>query len=44
MVESLSNGLVGKVHRRGANHLICITENGIMFKSFIDDVHSCLTK
>ena len=39
MVESLSNGLVGKVHRCGANHLICITENGIMFKSFIDDVH-----
>ena len=38
MVESLSTGLVGKVHRCGANHLICVTENGIMFKSFIDDV------
>ena len=40
LVESLSTGLVGKVHRCGANHLICVTENGIMFKSFIDDVHS----
>ncbi len=40
MVESLSHCLVGKVHRCGANHLICITEDGIMFKSFIHDVHA----
>jgi hypothetical protein len=38
LVESLSTGLVGKVHRCGANHLICVTENGIMFKSFVYDV------
>lgn len=38
LVESLSTGLVGEVHRCGANHLICVTENGIMFKSFIHDV------
>ena len=39
-VESLTNGLVGEVYRRGANHLICVTEDGIMFKSFIHDVQS----
>ena len=38
LVESLSTGLRGKVHRCGANHLICVTENGIMFKSFVHDV------
>ncbi len=39
VVESLSNGLVGEIHRCGANHLIVVTEDGIMFKSFIQDVH-----
>lgn len=39
LVESLSTGLRGEVHRCGANHLICVTENGIMFKSFVYDVH-----
>jgi hypothetical protein len=38
LVESLSTGLRGEVHRCGANHLICVTENGIMFKSFVYDV------
>ena len=38
IVESLSSGLVGKVHRCGTNHLICVTEDGIMFKNFIHDV------
>jgi molecular chaperone GrpE len=38
LVESLSSGLVGRVHRRGANHIICITEDGIMFKNFIHDL------
>lgn len=38
IVESLSSGLVGRVHRRGTNHLICVTEDGIMFKNFIHDV------
>jgi hypothetical protein len=40
VVESLTSGLVGEVHRRGANHLICVTEDGIMFKSFIHDVQA----
>ena len=38
MVESQTSGLVGRIHRRGANHLICVTENGIMFKNFIHEV------
>ena len=40
IVESLSNGMIGKVHRCGANHLIVVTEDGIMFKSFIHDVQA----
>ena len=39
-VESLTTGLVGEVHRRGANHLICVTEEGVMFKNFLLDVRS----
>ena len=38
LVESLTSGLRGRVHRCGANHLICVTENGIMFKSFAPDL------
>lgn len=40
VVESLKTGMIGEVHRRGANHLICVTEDGLMFKSFLTDVHS----
>ena len=40
VVESLTSGLVGIVHRCGANHLICVTEDGVMFKNFIYDVQS----
>ena len=28
----------GEIIRSGANHLICVTEDGIMFKSWIKDV------
>jgi len=38
IVENLNTGLVGKVIRRGANYLICVTENNLMFKSWIKDV------
>jgi hypothetical protein len=37
-VESLNTGLIGKVIRRGANHLICVTNEGLMFKSWIRDL------
>jgi hypothetical protein len=37
-VTSDISGLTGQIHRRGANHLICVTENDIMFKCFINQV------
>ena len=37
-IESCTTGLRGEVIRSGANHLICVTEEGIMFKSWIKDV------
>ncbi len=39
VVESLTTGLIGTIHRCGANHLIVVTEDNIMFKSFVHDVH-----
>ena len=38
VVESLSTGLVGKIIRRGTNYLISVSENNVMFKSWIHDV------
>jgi phosphopantetheine adenylyltransferase len=38
IVENLNTGLIGKVMRRGTNYLICVTEEGYMFKSWIRDV------
>ena len=38
LVESLNTGLIGKIIRRGTNHLICVTEEDYMFKSWIRDV------
>lgn len=38
IVENLNTGLIGKVIRRGTNYLICVTENDIMFKSWIKDL------
>ena len=38
LVENMNNGLVGRIIRRGANHLICVTEENFMFKSWIKDV------
>ena len=37
-VENLNSGLVGKIIRRGTNYLICVTEDNLMFKSWIKDV------
>ena len=41
-VENLNNGLIGRIIRRGANYLICVTEDKIMFKSWIKDVTEAL--
>lgn len=38
IVENLNTGLVGKIIRRGTNHLICLTKEEYMFKSWIKDV------
>lgn len=38
IVENMNTGLVGKVIRRGTNYLICVTEDDIMFKSWIKDL------
>jgi hypothetical protein len=38
LVENLNTGLVGRIIRRGTNYLICVTEDRIMFKSWIKDV------
>jgi len=42
VVENLNTGLVGKIIRRGTNHLICVTEDNIMFKSWIKDVQEAV--
>ena len=38
IVESLNTGLIGTIVRRGTNHLICVTQENYMFKSWIRDV------
>lgn len=38
IVENLNTGLVGKIIRRGASYLICVTEDNILFKPWIRDV------
>lgn len=38
IVENLNTGLIGRIIRRGTNHLICLTQEEYMFKSWIRDV------
>jgi uncharacterized protein YbgA (DUF1722 family) len=38
IVENLNTGLIGEIIRRGTNHLICVTQENYMFKSWIRDV------
>jgi len=42
LVENLNTGLIGRIVRRGTNYLICVTEDNIMFKSWIKDVSEAL--
>jgi hypothetical protein len=37
-VQNLNTGLIGEVMRRGTNHIICVTEEGYMYKSWIKDL------
>ena len=43
IVENINTGLVGRIIRRGTNYLICVTEDKIMFKSWIRDVSESVT-
>ena len=38
IVQNLNTGLIGEVMRRGTNYLICVAEEGYMFKSWIKDL------
>ena len=38
IVENMNTGLRGEVIRRGTNYVICVTENQIMFKSWLKDL------
>jgi len=38
IVENVNTGLVGEVIRRGTNYVICVTEDEIMFKSWLRDL------
>lgn len=44
LVENINTGLVGRIIRRGTNYLICVTEDNIMFKSWIKDVTEAYTE
>ncbi len=44
IVENLNTGLSGKIIRRGTNYLICVTEDGMMFKSWIKDISEVYTE
>lgn len=39
MIENMNTGLVGNIIRTGTNYVICVTEAGEMFKSWIHDIN-----
>ena len=44
LVENDNTGLIGKIIRTGANHIIAVTEDNIMFKSWIKDITEKFTE
>ena len=38
IVENMNTGFRGEVIRRGTNYVICVTEDGVMFKSWLKDL------
>lgn len=38
LVENINTGLSGRVLRRGTNYLICVTNEGMMFKSWLQHI------
>ena len=43
-VENDNTGLIGKIIRTGANHIIAVTEDNMMFKSWIKDITEKFTE
>ena len=39
LVENVNTGLIGRIIRRGTSYVICVTENKLMFKSWIKDIN-----
>ena len=39
LVENVNTGMVGRIIRRGTSYVICVTENKMMFKSWIKDIN-----
>jgi len=37
-VQNINTGLIGRIIRRGTSYLICVTEDKMMFKSWLKDV------
>ena len=37
-VQNINTGLIGRIIRRGTSYLICVTEDKIMFKSWLKDI------
>ena len=44
IVENDNTGLIGKIIRTGANYIIAVTENNMMFKSWIKDISEQFTE
>ena len=44
IVENDNTGLIGKIIRTGANYIIAVTEENIMFKSWIKDITEKFTE
>ena len=42
IIENLNHGLVGKIIRRGTNYVIAVTEDNIMFKSWLRDISEAI--
>ena len=42
VVENLNTGLIGEIIRKGTTYIICVTEDNIMFKSWIKDVSEAI--
>ena len=41
-VQNINTGLIGRIIRRGTSYLICVTEDKIMFKSWLKDINEAV--